>query len=59
MNENVELLAEAIWNAFRVYRSQDDWPTWGELVAQGHQGMHRVNEYRLYARAALNWMALQ
>jgi hypothetical protein len=49
-----EALAKAFWNAFVALQPNPiDWPSWGELVAQGHQGMHRVNDFYAYADNAL------
>lgn len=53
-DELVEKMAEALWDGFaKQHLHPADWPSWGELLAQGHQGMHRVNEFRAHARAAL------
>ncbi len=51
----VEKGARSAWDVFRARQTRpDDWPLWGELLAQGHQGAHRVDEFRGYARAALS-----
>lgn len=53
-NEVVEAMARGMWEAYaRQHLHPADWPSWGELVAQGHQGIHRTNEFRGYARAAI------
>lgn len=50
----VEAMARGLWDAYaEQHLHPADWPSWGELMAQGHQGMHRVNEFRGYARAAI------
>lgn len=50
----VEAAAIAIHAKFVAQRTRpEDWPTWRELLAQGHQGAHRVRETRELARAAL------
>lgn len=50
----VEAAAKAIHTQFVAQKpTPDDWPSWGELLAQGHQGMHRVNDTREQAAAAL------
>jgi hypothetical protein len=50
----VERAAEAAWDVYRSMKvPSSDWPTWGELLAQGHQGAGRVAEFRAIARAAL------
>ena len=54
MSEMVERVAMAIHEQFRLQRTHtEDWPTWGELLAQGHQGAWRVRETRELARAAI------
>ena len=50
----IEKVAEALWMAFVAQHVRSkDCPTWGELLAQGHQGLGRVNQFRALARAAL------
>jgi len=50
----VEAGASAAYGVFVEQQSHPDrWPSWGEMVAQGHQGLWRVNEFRDIARAAL------
>lgn len=52
--------AEAAWRVFVSRQTHpENWPSWGELLAQGHQGMHRVNEFREYAAAAREWTAAE
>lgn len=54
MSDVVEAMARAMWEAYAGQQLHPaDWPSWGELAAQGHQGMHRTNEFRGYARAAI------
>lgn len=50
----VEAMARGMWEVFCASKARsDEWPSWAELLAQGHQGMHRINEFRGYARAAI------
>lgn len=50
----VEAGASAAYGEFVSRQTHpDNWPSWGEMVAQGHQGLWRVNEFREIARAAL------
>lgn len=50
----VQEVARALWQQIRTQQTRPgDWPTWGELLAQGHQGANRVGDFRLLARAAL------
>jgi hypothetical protein len=49
-----ERIAQAIHAKFVSLQPRpDDWPTWGELLAQGHQGANRVNDTRALADAVL------
>ncbi len=51
----IEAMAAALHEAFRAAQQYpDDWPMWAQLVAEGHQGMHRVNDTRALATAALD-----
>ena len=51
----IEAMAAAIYGAYRAQHLRpDDWPTWAQLLAEGHQGMHRVNDTRAQAAAALD-----
>lgn len=50
----VEAAARAMWTEFIAqHLRSEDWPTWGELLAQGHQGLGRVEQFRSLAHAAL------
>jgi hypothetical protein len=51
---DVERVARAIYEAHcRLHPPPINWPTWGEQVAQGHQGQNRVREFLSYATAAI------
>ncbi len=53
-DEQVEAAAEAIHETWRKSKfDPHNYDNWGQLVAQGHQGMHRANDRRAEARAAL------
>ncbi len=49
----IDRVARAIWIEFTLWNAPKEYPTWGELLAQGHQGAKRVSEFRLYALAAI------
>ena len=54
MNEMIERVAESIHTKFVSQQVRpEDWPTWGELLAQGHQGQSRVSDTRGLADAAV------
>jgi hypothetical protein len=54
VTEMEERVARAIHGEFvRLQPRPDDWPTWGALIAEGHQGAHRVSDTRALARAVL------
>ena len=51
---DVERVARGIHDQFVALQTRpDDWPTWGELLAQGHQGANRIYDTRELARAAI------
>ena len=51
----VERVARAIHTKFVSQQIHpEDWPTWGALLAEGHQGANRVEDTRVLARAALS-----
>lgn len=52
-DRRVEAVARAIWDARGKFARSGDWPTWGELLAQGHQGQNRLEDTRREAAAAL------
>lgn len=55
--EIIERVAEAIHNAHVSRQPRPaDWLSWGELIAQGHQGRHCVEDTRALARAAIEAM---
>ncbi len=49
----IDRVARSLWIEFMRWNASAEWPTWGELLAQGHQGAKRVSEFRLYAQAAI------
>ena len=54
MNEMRERVAESIHTKFVSQQVRpEDWPKWGELLAQGHQGQSRVSDTRGLADAAV------
>ena len=56
-NEMIERVAKAIYDAHVSRQPRPaDWLSWGELIAQGHQGRHRVEDTRALARAAIEAM---
>jgi hypothetical protein len=53
-DEVLEAMARGMWIAFCAAQTHpENWPSWEELKAQGHQGRHRVNEFLRYAAAAI------
>jgi len=56
-NDMIERVAKAIYDAHVSLQPRpEDWDRWGELIAAGHQGAHRVYDTRALARAAIEAM---
>ena len=51
--DKIDGVARALWIEFTLWNAPVEHPTWGELLAQGHQGAKRVAEFRAYALAAI------